>query len=192
MYVTDGDGVGRYVTDGHGRPLQAEVDKFGPLKEDTILTSIIAGVPIESFSKYTSIKHVVPPIYTLSRHTLTDESRLSTHTQMSHVVSGHVRHLDSGHASMRNTPQSSHAVASYRCEQCQIRQSRSNKAAQVVAKPAPSQYLHHHTLPSSQQANDGWGMYGSRECLVMCVTRLVCVCVQCGVARQTFPRKRWS
>ena len=92
-----------YLTDGHGRPLQAEVDKFGPLKEDTILTSIIAGVPIESFSKYTSIKHVVPPLCTLSRHTLTHDSRVSTHTQMSDVVSGHVMHLDSGHLTYLDT-----------------------------------------------------------------------------------------
>ena len=41
------------------RPLTVEVEKLGPLKEDTILTSIIAGVPIEAFLEYTSIKHVV-------------------------------------------------------------------------------------------------------------------------------------
>ena len=73
------------------------MDKFGPLKEDTILTSIIAGVPIESFSKYTSIKHVVPPLYTSSRHAHTHDSLVSTHMQMSDVVSGHVMYLDCGH-----------------------------------------------------------------------------------------------
>jgi len=41
------------------RPLSEEVDKLGPLKEDTILTSIIAGVPIEAFKEYTNIKHIV-------------------------------------------------------------------------------------------------------------------------------------
>lgn len=34
-------------------------NKGGAFKEDTILTSIIAGVPIEAFLEYTSIKHIV-------------------------------------------------------------------------------------------------------------------------------------
>ena len=41
------------------RPLTDEIERLGPLKEDTILTSIIAGVPIEAFREYTTIKHVV-------------------------------------------------------------------------------------------------------------------------------------
>jgi pyrroline-5-carboxylate reductase len=41
------------------RPLSEEVDKLGPLKEDTILTSIVAGVPIEAFREYTNIEHIV-------------------------------------------------------------------------------------------------------------------------------------
>ena len=41
------------------RPLTDEIERLGPLKEDTILTSIIAGVPIEAFHELTNIKHIV-------------------------------------------------------------------------------------------------------------------------------------
>ncbi|EKX36840.1 hypothetical protein GUITHDRAFT_155130 [Guillardia theta CCMP2712] len=41
------------------KPLKAEVEKMGPLRTDTVLASIIAGVPLHAFQKYTGMENIV-------------------------------------------------------------------------------------------------------------------------------------